>query len=208
MIRNRRNQVFVGVFLVGFLLDQLTKLWVVKNLALYRDEIQIIPGFLSFIHAQNPGAALGLLRHSEYKDMIFLVVTILCVGVVIDLFRRLPQNDVLLSSTLGLIFSGAMGNALDRFRQSYVTDFIKVYTENNAFADWLVATIGTSEYPTFNVADASLVVGVGVFIFHHIFLEEDDTPPAAAPSSDALEDTISEDIHDLETEEILDFKEE
>ena len=57
-----------GVVAVIFTVaDQASKIWVRGNLAEHRDELQIIPGFLSFIHAENPGAAFSLLRDSEYK---------------------------------------------------------------------------------------------------------------------------------------------
>jgi len=170
----RKSKLFWGFCVVGVILDQLTKIWVYTNLAYNRDEIEVIPGFLSIVHAQNPGAAMGLLRDFEYRQYLFLVFTLLAVGVVVDLFRRLPKEDWFMSTTLGLILSGAIGNAIDRVHKGTVTDFIRVYTEEPSLKTWLIQTFGTNEWPSFNVADSALVVGVILFMVHYIFLEEED----------------------------------
>jgi signal peptidase II len=180
-------KLFWSVFVIGLILDQITKIWVYTTLAYNRDEIEIIPGFLSIVHAQNPGAAWGMLRDFEYRQYLFLLFTIIAVGVVIDLFRRLPKEDMFMSTTLGMIMSGAIGNAIDRIHKGTVTDFIRVYSDSPSIKSWLIETFGTNEWPSFNVADSALVVGIILFLLHYIFLEEEevleeasnsDTPPS------------------------------
>lgn len=170
---NRRNLVFAVVTVLGVIADQVTKAWIVANVALYREELEVVPGFLSIVHAQNPGAAMSLLRDFEYRQVVFAVFTIIAVGVIADMFRKLPRTDWFMAGTLGLILSGAFGNAIDRVRQQYVTDFIRVYTDQATLRDWLVGTFGTAEWPTFNVADISLVVGVVLFALHQVFVREE-----------------------------------
>ncbi len=172
MAVNRRNVLFLLFSIVGIIADQASKQWIVANVPLQTGEIKIIPGFLSIVHAQNPGAAFGMLGDFAYRHWLFLAFTIVAGIVIVDMFRKLPTDDWLMSSALGLIMSGAVGNAIDRMRQQYVTDFIRVYTDHEGLAGWLRSTFGTNEWPSFNVADAALVVGVGLFIIHHLFFEE------------------------------------
>ncbi len=190
---NRRNVVFLVVTVLGVALDQLTKWWIVHNVVLGTGSIEVIPGFLDIVHAQNPGAAFGMLGDFAYRHYLFLVFTAIAGVVVLDLFRRLPPTDWFMATTLGLILSGAIGNAIDRARQQYVTDFLRVYTDHAGIAGWLRANFGTNEWPSFNVADAALVVGVGMYVVHHLFFEEDEEAeakeqPAPAPPADDLED--------------------
>lgn len=165
---SRNLVIFLLITVIGTVLDQLTKAWVVANVALYRDELEIIPGFLSIVHAQNPGAALSLLHDFAYRHVVFAIFTVVAVVVIIRMFRELKPTEWFMAGTLGLILSGAVGNAIDRVRYQYVTDFIRVYTEHPPVHDWLLRTFGTAEWPTFNVADISLVVGVAFFALHQL----------------------------------------
>jgi len=191
---NRRNVVFLIICVLGVVIDQGTKWWVVNNIALATGEIVVIDNFLSIVHAQNPGAAFGMLRNFEYRHLVFLAFTAVAVGVIVDLFRKLPPDDWFMSTTLGLILSGAVGNAIDRARMRYVTDFIRVYTDQPDARAWLIETVGTNEWPSFNIADANLVVGVILFMIYQFFfdnsgelaesaIEDDASPPPAADAS-------------------------
>jgi len=171
---SRRNVIFALFALIGLLLDQITKWWVVAHIELNVGEIQVIPGLFSIVHAQNPGAAFGLFGNFAYRHYLFGLFTLIAGAVILDLFRKLPREEWFMSAALGLIMSGAVGNAIDRVRQAYVTDFLRVYTEVAGPKQWLFDTFGTSEWPTFNVADAALVVGVLMFIVHQLFLEDAD----------------------------------
>ncbi|MDP2311993.1 MAG: signal peptidase II [Pseudomonadota bacterium] len=176
------------------IVDQLTKLWTVRalrysgqNLPAHTwdgikqlgydpanpEEISIIPGFLSFIHAQNPGAAMGMLVTFEHRMWVFLAFTIVAVGVLISMYRQLPDNDRFQSATIALILSGAVGNAIDRVHKQTVTDFIRVYTDAPAAKAWLLDTFRTAEWPTFNIADAAIVVGVGMYLVQYLVFERD-----------------------------------
>ncbi len=175
-------------------IDQLTKVWVVRALRYSGqalpshtwdgikqlgydptnpEEISIIPGFLSFIHTQNPGAAMGMMVSFEHRMWVFLVFTIVAVGVLISMFRQLADNDRFQSATIALILSGAIGNAIDRAHKQTVTDFVRVYTENPSAKAWLIENFRTAEYPTWNVADAAIVVGVGMYLVHYLLFERD-----------------------------------
>lgn len=169
---NRRNAVFVAVMLLGLAADQASKWWVVQNIELHRGEIVLIPGFLSLVHAQNTGAVMGVFGDFAYRNALFALFTIIAIGVILDLVRKAEPDSWFLPATFGLLMSGALGNAVDRVMQQYVTDFIRVYTENPWLAEKLRNTVGMAEWPSFNIADSALVVGVILYIIHHTFFED------------------------------------
>lgn len=179
---SRRNIAFLLTAVIGLLADQLTKAWVVANIEYRRGEIELIPGWLSLVHARNHGAAWGMLSDFEYRHVVFGVFTVVAVGFILDTLRRLPTRDVFMAGTLGLILSGALGNAVDRVRQQYVTDFIRAYTEHPSLAPWLVETFGSAEWPSFNVADSSLVVGVILFLLYFVVAEDPEERATEAPA--------------------------
>ncbi|MEZ4321553.1 MAG: signal peptidase II [Myxococcota bacterium] len=178
---NHKFVVFTAVLVAGIGLDQLSKGWVVANLVVGRDEIPIIPGFLSVVHAQNHGAAF-----SSFEGMwgLFMVFTAVATVVVLDLLRRLRPDALFMAGVLGLILSGALGNGIDRIRMGYVTDFIRVYTELEGPKAWFIQNFGTNTWPIFNIADSVLLIGVTLFLVHYLFLEE------AEPDSDAVDEAL------------------
>ncbi len=181
---SRRLFAFSLTASLALALDQATKLWVEANLAYRLDEIVVIPGFLSIVHAQNPGAAFGLLGGLGSRHLIFGLFTLVALWVVWDMYRKQRPDALFMPIALGLVLSGAVGNAIDRIRQQYVTDFIRVYTDNPTLKAWLVDNFGTYEWPSFNVADTALVIGVGMFVIHGFFLEGSEERPAAEAATD------------------------
>jgi len=177
-------------FVVWLVLDQVTKIWVYTNLEYRVDAVALIPGFLEIVHAQNPGAAFGLLNDFECRHLVFVGFTVVAVGVIVDLYRRLPEADRLMAAALGLIMSGAVGNAIDRLHKRTVTDFVRVFTEDAGWVETLsgVPVInalcgrGSCEWPSFNIADSALLVGVVLFFF-----QQTGEEPAAEAGPDAAE---------------------
>jgi len=171
-------------------LDQITKIWVVQNIRYRTEEIDLIPGFLSLVHAQNSGAAMGILDNFEYRMHLFAVFTVVAMVVLLQMLWQLPDNDRFQSIGLGMITSGAVGNAIDRVDKQSVTDFVRVYTENATLKPFLIDTFGTAEWPSFNVADAAIVVGLGMFLLHFLFLQEDQDDLQPSPPEEPLQDEI------------------
>ena len=89
-----------------------------------------------------------------------------------------------------MITSGAVGNAIDRMHKQSVTDFVRVYTENETLKPCLIDIFRTAEWPSFNVADAAIVVGLGMFLIHFLFLQEDRDDLQPAPPEEPLQDEI------------------
>jgi signal peptidase II len=119
--------------------------------------------------------------------LVFAVFTVIAVGVLIQMFREIPAHDRYQSTALGLVFSGAIGNAIDRIHKQSVTDFLRIYTENETLKPWLAENIGWTEWPSFNVADAAICVGLVMFIWHFAFMQEDEDELEPAPPDKPLE---------------------
>ena len=130
------------VMLVIVVADQASKAWILSRLVPNGDsiEIKIIPGFLRFIFVENTGAAFGIFQG---KSPILTSLALLVIAFLIVYFRRAIAQSLWLSIALGLQLGGALGNVVDRFRHGFVVDFINV-----------------PHWPTFNVADSAITVGV------------------------------------------------
>lgn len=152
---------FVLLFLISFAADQGTKIWARNNLKpegypfLRRETVvpikTVIKGYWEFRYSENPGSAFGLFRNMAGARTMLFVVGLLCLGVIGLWLYRVPSNASWLAAKLGLLAGGAVGNIFDRVRFGRVTDFIV----------WQITTSsGVHQWPTFNVADAALVIGV------------------------------------------------
>ena len=180
---SKKFNIFITITVVSILIDQATKFWIRNSETINNGGWKIIPGFFDLVHRENPGAAFGLLSNlpEVWRLTIFLGMTVVALFVILDLYRRLPKSDVFMSSTLALVLSGAIGNAIDRIHQGTVTDFLRFYTDHPPLRDWLRSHWPyMAEYPSFNVADSALVVGIGMFLFHYLFLEEKEQEALAA----------------------------
>lgn len=178
--------IFAIIVVVGVLLDQTTKIWIVSNLDYRTGSVDVIPGFFQLVHAQNPGAAFGFMRDlpAVARVGVFLTFTVIAMGVILDMLRKLPDDDRFMSVVLGLIFSGAVGNAIDRIHKATVTDFLRFYTDNPEWIAWLRSYGIPPEYPSFNIADIALVVGVLMFVLHMFTQSDEAETPASVDTSE------------------------
>jgi len=141
------NRVFFNVAAGVVLLDQLTKLLVTQGIGLY-EEVTVIPGFFVLTNVRNPGAAWGLFR--QFPDVLTALAVAAAAG--IALFRRaLARDHFGQEAALAILLGGVLGNVLDRARLGSVVDFLEF-------------DLGFMQWPTFNLADASICVGVGLYL--------------------------------------------
>ena len=129
--------------------DQVTKALVVANVALGQ-RVSVLGNLLQVWHAQNRGASFSLFQGG---GLIFVAVSILAVGMVAYFHQTMRDRGWWIHLVLGVILGGTLGNLADRLRQGYVVD-------------WASVGIGDLRWPTFNVADSSLVVGIGVLLIY------------------------------------------
>ncbi|HEY8771856.1 MAG TPA: signal peptidase II [Candidatus Limnocylindria bacterium] len=142
--------------------DQVTKALVVADLAVGQ-RVNVIGDMVQIWHAQNRGAAFSLFQGGT---LVFLVVSVLSIGLVVYFHRGLRDRSPWLHVVLGMVLGGTLGNFVDRLRQGYVTD-------------WLSVGVGDTRWPTFNIADASVVVGIGILVLY-LFLTNPDRREATA----------------------------
>ncbi len=148
---------FATVVAAVVLLDQLSKGVVLKLMPLYKS-IQVIPGFFNISHVHNPGGAFSFLAQngSPWRHWIFLGAGLFALVLILYFHSQTPKTHPYLALSLSLIFGGAIGNLVDRVRLGEVVDFIDIY-------------VGPWHWPTFNVADSAVTVGIGIFVAHLIF---------------------------------------
>lgn len=139
------------------ILDQYTKFLVVRHVPLHFS-VSVIDGFFQITHIRNSGVAFGLFsRHSsEYKALVFVGISIIAIIAILFFFHHTPKFKKMGQMGLILIFSGAIGNLIDRILHKEVIDFLDVYYRG-------------FHWPAFNVADSCITIGVGfmlVDLFH------------------------------------------
>jgi signal peptidase II len=123
--------------------DQLTKALIVAAIDV-GDRVPALGDLVVLWHVQNRGAAFSLFQDAA---LLFYVVTVAAFGLIAYFHRALAGRGPWLQLVLGVVLGGTLGNLIDRLRLGYVTDFVSV-------------GIGDLRWPTFNVADASIVVGI------------------------------------------------
>ncbi|MBN2047742.1 MAG: signal peptidase II [Anaerolineaceae bacterium] len=145
--------ILLSIALVIIALDQITKTWIRGNLALgdVYCPIESICEWGRFVHWYNTGVAFGMFQGNS---PLFAILTSTVVVLILVFFSRIPDEDWLLRVALGFEMGGAVGNLIDRLIQGHVTDFISV-----------------GNFAVFNIADASINVGVGVMILSVIIDE-------------------------------------
>ena len=153
------------------MLDQLTKAWLVANVAL--GEVREVVGeSVRLVYHQNSGALFGLFRD---QAIVFGLLSIVVIGLIVGYHAQSGRSRYM-SIALGFLLGGALGNLVDRLRLGYVVDFVDI-------------GIGDLRFYTFNVADSAIstaiVLLVAVAILPGVARFVDGTPadPAAANGS-------------------------
>ena len=153
-MKNKYLQVgsIVGIVLV---LDQITK-YVIQTHVQLHDSITVVPGFFNITHVRNKGAAFGILSTLPefWRSAFFITVTLVAVAAIIVLIIK--THERLLVYAFSLIAGGAIGNVVDRIRYGEVVDFIQWYVKSYY-------------WPSFNVADSAISIGVVLLAFEMLF---------------------------------------
>jgi len=163
-----------GVFLavvaiVSFFADIGSKIWAEQRLGGYPGYVNVSDDHLQFVLAKNKGGAWGLLQaqNESIRRPFFLLVSLVAIVFIVTLYNKARPKQHALKWGLPLVLGGALGNVFDRVRYGHVIDFIDFR------ADWIKSFnmliqkrvpghIVTDHWPTFNVADVCICVGVGL----------------------------------------------
>lgn len=142
----------LALLIIG--IDQFSKWIIVKNME-FGEQITIIENFFYITSHRNSGAAWGIL---EGKMGFFYVITIVVVIGLVYYMQKYARHSAFLAIPLSFILAGAIGNFIDRLFRKEVVDFL----------DFILFTYN---YPIFNIADSSLVVGVILLLIATIINE-------------------------------------
>ena len=144
--------------------DQITKALVRAAQARGLFPVEVLPGVVGFEYVENRGAAFGM---GEGFGIAFAALAVIVVAATVIYLLRAPLVSQLEVIGLGMVCGGAIGNAIDRVAHGFVTDFI---------------TTRFMEFPSFNVADIGITVGVVVALIGFTFLS-----PANAAAKERAE---------------------
>ncbi|MCH6580320.1 MAG: signal peptidase II [Nitrospinae bacterium] len=159
---------------VLIILDQYTKLLVSTHIPQGHFKM-VIDGFFAITHIRNPGVAFGLFAEgpSQFKTLLFVGFSLIAIIAILIFFHQTPRERKMVQVALILIFSGAIGNLIDRILYHEVIDFIDLF-------------VGRYHWPAFNIADSCITVGV-VLMFTDLI--RSGKVPQINSSSDTPEST-------------------
>jgi len=169
----RPSFLFFGVVAaLSLVADVTSKAWaeiVLSKRTLLDPAIVLIPDHLGLTLAYNKGGAWGLLQNSSeiVRRPFFLLVSGLAIAFIVSLYGRLVVGQRALKWGLPLVLGGALGNLSDRIIRSSVIDFVDfranwIETMNHGIGKVAKGWGITDHWPTFNVADVSICIGVGL----------------------------------------------
>lgn len=140
----------LSVVLIALVLDGLTKRWA-EQVLVFRVPRSVLGQYFQLTLDYNTGVAFGLFANGGGR--LLVLTSLLIGGLVIWLVNalRTGQLPAVVAWPAGMILAGAVANWVDRFGDSRVTDFLDF-------------GVGVSRFPTFNIADSFIVVGVGLLM--------------------------------------------
>ena len=183
---------------VVFILDQWTKVLAVETLIgsfdamhfgedgrVYIPAHRSIPIFDGWWHHRlvgHTGDAFGVFGTlpQSLRIPFFFVITIIAISAMLFMFRA-AEDQKTVRTAITLILGGAVGNLYDRLQHSFVVDFIDWFIPCQEPDSWSRTIIDTfapcrganHHWPTFNVADVAISVGIGLIIIDALFLSRD-----------------------------------
>lgn len=153
---SRKTTIFLIVSFCGILLDLITK-WVVFKKFEYAGRYEIIPKFLGIICSENEGIVFGF---AQGKNNVLIFFSIAAIGAVFWFYKHFDTSKIISDIAFGMILSGAIGNLWDRIFHHHVRDFIDVH-------------LGMGyHWPTFNIADSLICIGVGLLFYENLFYQK------------------------------------
>lgn len=171
-------------FIVGFLVllcDQATKLWIVQTLG--PDPLvhfrPLIGNWFRLVYSQNTGVAFNLFQGTGHT-LLIAVSLLISVGVIYTYLAHLPNNNLFVQVSIGLILGGAIGNTIDRVREGFVIDFIQI--------GW---------WPVFNIADSAITTGAVLLMICILLMTDapDQSPPPLPRDDTLLHELLNQDVH-------------
>lgn len=161
MNKNHEKETFLlGLIIViaVFIIDQITKWWIVTNVM---NPPRLIPVFPSFnlVMGWNRGVSFGIFDSASPPNQWLLIgLALIIVAILLIWLKRASSH--LISVALGMIIGGALGNVMDRIHYGAVADFLDFY-------------IGDFHWPAFNVADIGITIGVIILVLESFLVNSE-----------------------------------
>ena len=145
----------------------------------YPGAIDVWPNHMTFVLARNRGGAWGLLQSTseDVRRPFFLLVSAAAIAFIMTLYRRLQPMQRALKWGLPLVLGGALGNVYDRIRYGEVIDFIDVHMHWGG---------QVHHWPTFNVADIAICIGVGLMAIDMFSSKRPKGPTTPVPAIETV----------------------
>lgn len=147
--------IIIGVLVL--VSDIVTKLWASNSLA----EVGMIPvinNVFNLTYVENSGVAFGMMRD---KRIIFVSMSVVILAVLALYFYKTKNKNAWIKLGTALIFSGSIGNMIERVSKGYVVDFLDFSLIN---------------FPVFNIADIAVCIGAAALVVHFLFYSEEKKP--------------------------------
>lgn len=141
---------WLGLALLVIILDQLSKLWLVRSLEL--GAVKRLTAWFDLVHVYNRGAAFSFLAEAGGWQRWFFVILALAICSWLFVLLRQHAREWLMPLAIALIMGGAIGNVIDRFVYGAVVDFLSFH-------------VAGFYWPAFNVADSGITVGVVLMLW-------------------------------------------
>ena len=157
--------------LIVFAIDQSTKIWIFNTIALdsyfYPQDagvIEVIKNFFYIVHIGNEGAAWGLFSgHGK----ILALFALIALAAIYKFRHSFELHRKSMQFAFGLLIGGVLGNLVDRLVHGHVIDFLDFH-----FAFTIPWVLPNGRYPSFNIADCGIMIGVFIYITLSFFQSE------------------------------------
>ena len=134
---------FLATVMAVMLLDIISKMVVVRYLGpdAGRQGVEVLPSYIEFTSSENSGIAFGLLRGNS--TLVWMLVVAALAGTALFVVRTISTASRALAIVMGLVAGGGLANLINRIANGHVIDFLELW-----------------RWPSFNLADASITLGV------------------------------------------------
>lgn len=142
-----------SLIVVTLILDQISK-YIVRVNFIVGESRSVLDSFFSFTYVKNPGVAFGFMATAPEqirRPILLAIPVIACVWLAVLIWQNRKSDNWLLGLAYALIFSGALGNLIDRFILGYVVDFFDFYWKD-------------AHFPAFNIADSCISIAAVLLI--------------------------------------------
>lgn len=144
---------WIGIAIIVLLLDQLSKITVVRLFA--HGDASPITSFFNLVLVYNKGAAFSFLANGSGWQRYFFTIIGIVAALFIAYLLHKNAGQRLFCTALALILGGAIGNVVDRILYGHVIDFLDFH-----FANW--------HWPAFNLADSAIFIGAALFVIDEL----------------------------------------